>query len=172
MVGKSPDQRVLDRRNGSAAMDITRFLTDKQVPFEQLQHLDTYDAQRLAQTLHVPGHEVAKTVLLRANGGYTYVVAILPAPQRVDLSRLSAALGGSRLAFATEIEIADHCPDCEVGVLPPFGSQYGMRTVVDTSLAEDEEIVFAGTTQRDAIRVRCPDFGRIEQPLIVPFAHS
>jgi Ala-tRNA(Pro) deacylase len=130
----------------------------------------TYDAQRLAQTLHIPGREVAKTVLLRANGGYRYLVAVLPATKNIDFEKASAALGGSKLRLATETEVSEHCPDCEVGVLPPFGSQYGMVTLVDESLTKDEEIVFAGNTHRNAIRMRFADFRRIEEPLIVDLA--
>ena len=98
--------------------------------YDAISHRDTYDAQRLAQTLHVPGQEVAKTVLLRAEGGDTYFVCVLPATKTIDFEKVSAALGGSRVELATEIEIMRHCPDCELGALPPFGSQYGMPGAV------------------------------------------
>jgi Ala-tRNA(Pro) deacylase len=153
-------------------MNIAQFLSDKHVSFESLPHIDTYDAQHLAQALHVPGRDVAKTVLLRADGGFAYVVAVLPATKNVDLDQASQSLGGSKLALATELEISDHCPDCEMGVLPPFGSQYGMKTIVDESLAAEEEIVFEGNTHRDAIRMKFSDFQRLEQPLIVRFSHA
>lgn len=151
-------------------MNIAEFLTKQSVRFENLPHLATYDAQHLAQTLHVPGREVAKSVLLRANGGYRYLVAVLPATKKIDFAKASAALGGSKIRLATEIEVSEHCPDCEFGVLPPFGSQYGMVTLVDESLTRDEEIVFEGNTHRDAIRMRFADFRRIEEPLIVDLA--
>jgi Ala-tRNA(Pro) deacylase len=98
-------------------------------------------------------------------------VAVLPATHHIDFALASEALGGSKLALATEVEIADHCPDCELGVLPPFGSQYGMKTIVDESLAKDEQIVFEGNTHHDAIRMKFRDFQQIEHPLIVRFAH-
>ena len=148
-------------------MNVTEFLTKQNVHFENLPHLAVYDAQHLAQTLHVPGREVAKTVLLRANGGYRYLVAVLPATKNINFAKASAALGGSKLRLATEQEVCEHCPDCEVGVLPPFGSQYGMVTLVDESLTKDKEIVFEGNTHRDAIRMKFEDFRRIEEPLIV-----
>jgi Ala-tRNA(Pro) deacylase len=114
----------------------------------------------------VRGSEVAKTVLLRADRGFQYVVAVLPAPRHVDLDRVATALGRSKLELATEVEIAEHCPDCEMGALPPFGSQYGMPTIVDEALAEDEEIVFEGNTHHESIRMRFADYRRLEQPLI------
>jgi Ala-tRNA(Pro) deacylase len=151
-------------------MKVADFLTKKKVGFKVLSHPNAFDAQRLAHTLHIPGRVVAKTVLLRANGGYAYIVAVLPATKHVDLQRASAALGGSKLELATEVDLAAHCPDCETGVLPPFGSQYAMQTIVDESLAKDQEIVFEGNTHDEAIRMTFEDFRRIEEPLIVDFA--
>jgi Ala-tRNA(Pro) deacylase len=152
-------------------MKVAEFLTKRKVDFKILSHPSAFDAQRLAQTLHIPGRVVAKTVLLRANGGYSYFVAVLPATKTIDLAlaRASAALGGSRLELATEADVASHCPDCETGVLPPFGSQYAMQTIVDESLAKDLEIVFEGNTHDEAIRMKFEDFRRIEEPLIVDF---
>src|SRR5262245_60614540 len=134
-------------------MNVADFLTKQNVEFQVLPHPDTYDAQHLAQVLHIPGREVAKTVLLRANGGSKYLVAVLPATRHIDFAKASAALGGSSLQLATEVEISSHCPDCEIGVLPPFGSQYGMLTLVDENLTKDEQIVFEGNTHHDAIRM-------------------
>jgi Ala-tRNA(Pro) deacylase len=151
-------------------MKITEFLKKRNVAFESIPHSATYDAQHLAQMLHVRGREVAKTVLLRANGGYRYFVAVLPATKRIDFAKASAAIGGSQIHLATEIEVASHCPDCEMGVLPPFGSQYGMVTLVDENLTKDTQIVFEGNTHRDAIRMNFEDFRQIEQPLIVDLA--
>ena len=151
-------------------MNIAEFLDAKKVAFKTFDHPAAYDAQHLAQVMRVPGRVVAKTVLLNANGGYRYLVAVLPATKRIDIAKASAALGGSKLRLATEMEVAEHCPDCEFGVLPPFGSQYGMVTLVDESLTKDIEIIFEGNTHRDAIRMKFEDFRRIEAPLIVDIA--
>jgi Ala-tRNA(Pro) deacylase len=153
-------------------MNVCNFLKDRGVAFEVLPHQPAYDAQHLAQSLHVPGCEVAKTVLLRANHRYGYMVAVLPATRRIDLERLSRQLCGCELELASEAEIAEHCPDCEFGVLPPFGSQYAMTTVVDESLANDPEIVFEGNTHEEAIRMRFRDYMRVEEPLILAFAEE
>ena len=143
-------------------MNVQEFLSKQNVTYDAIAHRETYDAQRLAHTLHTPGKEVAKTVLLRADGGYTYIVAVLPATKDVDFDKVSAAFGGCKIDLATEDEIKQRCPDCETGALPPFGTQYAMKTLVDTSLSEDEEIIFEGNTHHEAIRMRYEDFHRIE----------
>lgn len=151
-------------------MNVQQFLTDKCAGYEAIQHRDTYDAQRLAQELHTPGSDVAKTVLLRADHGFLYIVAVLPATKTVDFDKVSAAFGGAQIDLATELEIKERCPDCEIGALPPFGSEYGMKTLVERSLTNDEEIVFEGNNHHEAIRMRYEDFQRIEEPLIAQFA--
>ncbi len=153
-------------------MNVTEFLVERKVQFALIRHREAHDAQRLAATIHVSGREVAKTVLLKADGGFRYVVAVLPANNFVDLELASKLLGGSKLELASELEISKHCPDCELGALPPFGSQYDMKTIVDLSLAEDDEIVFEGNTHSEAIRMRFEDFRQIEQPLAGWFARQ
>ncbi len=153
-------------------MQVQEFLSQQNVAFEALEHPPTYDAQRMAQAVHTPGHEVAKTVLLRAGANEAYVVAVLPADRHVDFGKVGTALGCEAVELASERELAVHCPDCEVGALPPFGSQYGMQTLVDASLAEDEQIVFEGNTHREAIRMKFADFRDLERPLVGSFVRS
>jgi Ala-tRNA(Pro) deacylase len=153
-------------------MDIAEFLSIRECWYEHVPHQPTYSAQRLAHELHVPGREVAKTVLLRANanGGREFVVAVLPANKNVDFKRTAEMIRGNKVQLATEMEIAAQCPDCDFGVLPPFGSRYGMKTIVDSSLADDEEIWFEGNTHKEAIRMKFDDFRRLEQPTIASIA--
>lgn len=151
-------------------MKTTEFLEQRQVPFEVIRHQESSNARRLARTLNVPDDQVAKTVLLKADGGYTWIVAVLPASKHVEMDRLSKALGYCRLELAEEGEISQHCPETEKGVLPPFGVEYCMKTVVDESLADKPCIYFEGDTHSEAIRMSFADFCRIEQPLKLSFA--
>lgn len=151
-------------------MSMKHFLQRRQVPFEAIEHKPAYDAQHLAQALHTPGREVAKTVLLRADHDYAYVVAVLPATHRIDFDALCTFLGGTSLELATEIEIAERCADCEFGVLPPFGSHYGAKTIVDETLADDEYISFESDSHTEAIRMKYADYYQFEHPLVARFA--
>lgn len=145
-------------------MNVQRYLQQHEVAFELLPHRPAYDAQSLAEAVHVPGKEVAKSVLLHA--GSDYALAVVPATANVNLERARDLLGCDRLSLATERECGDRFPDCELGALPPFGSEYGMKTIVDHSLEADEEIVFPCNTHRDALRMRTTDFERLERPLV------
>lgn len=151
-------------------MSMKHFLQRRHVPFEVVTHAEAFDAQHLAQALHTPGREVAKTVLLRADHDYRYIVAVLPATHVIDFDRLSEFLGGTHLELATEVEIAERCPDCEFGVLPPFGSHYGVQTIVDQSLTEDEYISFESDSHTEAIRMKYAQYYDFEHPLVARFA--
>ncbi len=148
-------------------MKMREILEANRIDYRVYPHGQTFDAQHLAADLRVPGDNVAKTVLVRANGGFKYFVYVLPASKRIDLKRLSKALGGAEVHLATELEIADRCPECEFGVLPPFGSQFGMTTLVEESLSKHQDIFFEGDTHDEAIRMNYDDFVRLEHPTTV-----
>jgi Ala-tRNA(Pro) deacylase len=151
-------------------MIVRDYLARQDVPFEVLQHPPSANAQQLAQQVSTAERQVAKTVLLRADRGFVFVCALVPADCDVDLEKASKALGGSRLEIASDDDLAEHCPDCQRGALPPFGSKYDMKTIVDRSLAEEDEIVFESNTHEEAIRMRFDDFKQLEEPLVVPIA--
>ena len=153
-------------------MQVMEFLNQKHVPFEVLSHEPTYDAQHMAHAVHVKGAAVAKTVLLRADHGYCYMTAIVPATRKIDFDVASRALGHCELRLASEAEISEVCPGCETGVLLPFGSQYGAKTIVDSSLANEEAIVFEGGTHHESIRMKMADFCRVESPMIFPLTRT
>jgi Ala-tRNA(Pro) deacylase len=149
-------------------MNLDELLTSRQIRFEKLHHRPAFTANRIAQILHVPGKEMAKTVLLKAGKGYALVV--LPATCKVDLERVRQRLGEEDVSLATEEEMQRLFPDCEVGAIPPFGSQYHVHTLVDESLADDEQIVFEAQNHEEAIRMSYRDFEQIEHPIKGRFA--
>lgn len=149
-------------------MNVREFLETRGVNYEHIPHRATFEAQRLAEVVAVSGYEVAKTVLLRVDGGY--MLAVLPAPMLVDLDLARESLRAQNVQLASEAEFNRIFPDCEIGAIPPFGSQYGLKTIVEETLTEDDEIVFQGNTHEDAFRIRFADFQRLEDPLLARFA--
>src|SRR5207253_6817959 len=81
-------------------MKLDEMLTNRHIPFQRLHHQTAYTANRIAQVLHVPGKEMAKTVLLRAGQGYA--LAVLPASYRVDLAQVRRELGEEQVEMGSE----------------------------------------------------------------------
>jgi Ala-tRNA(Pro) deacylase len=151
----------------SIAARLKSYLDKNKVSYARLTHPPTYTAQAAAATLHVPGKEMAKTVVVCA--GAQTVLAVVPASYHVDLKRMSEILGAPA-RLATEQEFYQLFPDCETGAMPPFGSLYGLPVYVDPALAADEEIVFQAGTHRDALRMHYEDFARLASPQVAEIA--
>jgi Ala-tRNA(Pro) deacylase len=145
------------------------YVKSRRIGFEALLHRPASSATKRAQSVHVPGRRVAKTVLVKV--GRAFVLAVLPATARIDLDRLAAALdlNPEEVRLATLGEIARIFDDCEPGTIPPFGRLYGLRTVVDSGLSESESIVFPTNTRHLDLRMTCLDFDALEQPLRADF---
>lgn len=149
-------------------MSIREFLQGRKVSFQWLLHRPVPGASRFAQSLHVPGRQVAKGVLVRA--GDAFVLAVLPSTTRVDLARLSQVLGGCPVRLASEAEVESVFTDCERGAIPPFGRLYGLTTVVDARLAEGADLVCLGNQRHEALRLSFRDFEALVEPVRAHFA--
>lgn len=144
-------------------MYVGEYLKRRSVPFLEIEHARTMDASRLAEELHVPGCQVAKTVLLRSGDGF--MIAIVPSTRYVDIEAVRNLLGVRKVELATEEEANHLFPEVELGVVPPFGSRFGVRTIVDVHLASCESILFEGETHHQAVQINFKDFELLETPL-------
>jgi Ala-tRNA(Pro) deacylase len=145
-------------------MYILDFLRKHDVWFETLLHQPASSSAKRAGNVHVPGHSVAKAVLIKA--GDSFVLAVLPSTCWIDLGQLSEAMGttASDVRLATSDELLAIFPDCEPGVVPPFGRLYGLTTLVDSGLAEVTDIVMGANTRHEGLRMHFTDFQALEQP--------
>ena len=143
------------------AQKIKSFLDENGVEYETIAHKPAYTANDIAHVAHVSGREVAKTVIMDADG--RKVMAVLPASKRLSFSEASRALG-KNVRLAAEYEFANLFPGCEVGAMPPFGNLYGIDVWVDPSLSEDREIVFNAGSHTELIKMRYEDFERLVHP--------
>src|SRR5262245_38429560 len=113
MVQRRPAIPFLGKEGTTMKPD--EFLTAAETPFERLLHRSAPTANRVAECLHVPGRDVAKSVLLRSTHGY--VLAVLPANCRVDLERIRGELGEPEMEIACEQEVEQVFNDCERGAM-------------------------------------------------------
>jgi len=152
-------------------MSLTRlrdFLDTESVKYVVISHSLAYTAGGIAALLHIPGRELAKTVIVKIDG--TLAMAVVSASQHVDLNLLKHAAGAQQVVLASEDEFKTVFPDCETGAMPPFGNLYGMRVFVDESLKKDKEIAFNAGSHRELVRLAWDDFVRLVQPRIIHLA--
>ena len=101
--------------------------------------------------------------------GDEYVLLVLPASHRVDLERIEQILN-TDVRMVTESEMKSLFPDCEVGAEPPFGSQFGLRTLVDEHLAQQERIAIRAGSHTEVVLLDYADYARLERPAVARFA--
>jgi Ala-tRNA(Pro) deacylase len=144
------------------------FLDANNTKYELLSHSKAYTAQEIASRAHIPGQELAKTVIVKIDGNLA--MAVLPASAHVDTAAIKAELGAEDVRLATEFEFKDRFPDCELGAMPPFGNLYGMQVLVDENLAKDVEIAFNAGSHTELMRLSYQDFVTLVQPRIMRFS--
>ncbi len=147
---------------------LKQFLDDSHVRYITVHHSPAFTAQEIAASAHISGYELAKTVILKVDG--KMAMAVVPAPQHVDLMHLEDLIGAGEVALATESEFKQRFPECELGAMPPFGTLYGMDVYVSERLADDEYIAFNAGTHTELIRMRYRDFDRLVNPKVLAFA--
>jgi Ala-tRNA(Pro) deacylase len=152
------------------ARALQTFLDSHQVKYVTIRHSPAFTAQEIAASAHIPGKQLAKTVIVKLDG--TLAMAVLPASDTVNFERLQAAAGARTVALATEQDFQDQFPECEVGAMPPFGNLYGLDVWVAARLAEDAEIAFNAGDHTELIRMAYRDFDRLVQPKVGQFSSA
>ena len=147
---------------------VKEFLDNYRINYLVISHSAAYTAAGTAALTHIPGRELAKTVIVEIDGALA--MAVVSASQHVDLARLKAATYSKTVSLAAEDQFKEKFPDCEVGAMPPFGNLYGMTVFVDESLSRDKEIAFNAGSHRELVRIAWEDFARLVQPRVVKLA--
>jgi Ala-tRNA(Pro) deacylase len=149
------------------ARKLKEHLDQNKVKYVTITHSPAYTAQEVAASAHVPGRDMAKTVIIHV--GDRFAMAVLPANRKVVLHDLIELTGNKDVRFATEAEFASRFPDCEVGAMPPFGNLYGMDVYVAPALAAAERIAFNAGSHTEVIQMTYEDFARLVRPRVVSF---
>lgn len=144
------------------------FLDENNIKYITIQHSSAYTAQEIAAIAHIPGKDLAKTVIIKING--KMAMAVLPASYKVSFDDLKEMLGANEVRLAYEQEFMDKFPDCEVGAMPPFGNIYGMDVYVAESLVEEEEIAFNACSHTELIKMDYSDFEKLVKPKRIKFS--
>jgi Ala-tRNA(Pro) deacylase len=144
------------------------FLDSHKVRYVVISHSIAYTAQGIAGLTHIPGRELAKTVIVKIDGAMA--MAVVPASLQVDLPGLRKTLNAKSVELASELEFKDRFPDCDTGAMPPFGILYDMVVFADEALAKDKEIAFNAGSHRELVRMSWGDFERLVQPRIMRLA--
>jgi len=147
---------------------LEQYLRERQVAYQVQHHPIAFTAQQIAESEHISGKKVAKSVVIFADNNM--VLLVLSAAQRVDFDKVRTCLGAQNVRLAHEEEFQSAFPGCAVGTMPPFGNLYSIPMYVEQDLTRQESIVFPIGTHTETMSLKYADFERLVQPTIVEFA--
>jgi len=149
---------------------LRKFLDDKKIKYVVISHSPYYTAQEIAASAHIPGKELAKTVMIKIDGKMS--MAVIPASFNINFQLLKKALGKKEIDLASEEEFKYLFPDCEIGAMPPFGNLYECDVIVSESLAEDKEIAFNAGSHNELIKMSYEDYFKVVKPKVLKFTEK
>jgi Ala-tRNA(Pro) deacylase len=147
---------------------VQHLLDTEGAPYEALPHAEAFTAQGVAVASGVSGWRVAKVVVAVTHDD-RYVMAVLPAPCRIDLPALRNATGATGLSLAADAELSMLFPDCALGAIPPFGRLYDVPVYVDACFPASGDFYFQAGDRRELVRMRYEDFERLARPVVGEF---
>lgn len=121
------------------AATVESCLERHRLPYALISHPRAISSRETAAAAAVSPDQIAKAVLLRDGRGYLMVV--IPSDRYVPLRRLSQRLG-RELQLAEDADLTGLFGDCEAGVVPPLGPDYGIETLVDEALFRQPHVCF------------------------------
>src|SRR5947199_10802860 len=141
------------------------YLDSQKIKYVTISHSPAYTAMEIAQSTHIPGRELAKSVMIKLDG--RMAMAVLPSTRKVDLNLLRESVSAQEAKLATEAEFRSLFPDCETGAMPPFGNLYDLEVYVSPRLAEDDQIAFNAGSHTEVMKLAYKDFERLAKPRLV-----
>ena len=140
---------------------LRQYLDDQRADYEVIEHSPTKTAMQSAAICHIPASNIAKGVLL--DTGDDYLLAVIPADHRLQLSDLKAELG-QRPHLVGEEKLEEIFSDCAMGAVPPLGSSYGVSTIIDDSLEGQSDVYFEAGDHASLIHMSHGEFSRLTEP--------
>lgn len=137
------------------AMTVEHFLGRHHLPYDVVLHPRTDSSLGSARAAQVPPEQVAKGVLLNADG--KYVLAVTRADCHLDLGELRRQLQAP-VGLATSEDLEAVFDDCARGAVPPLGPAYGVESIWDDELAKEPDLYFELGDHEHLVHMSTRDF--------------
>jgi Ala-tRNA(Pro) deacylase len=134
------------------------FIAEHDIPWDPVVHKKSNGSMEAAHLAHVKPDEIAKAVVLRTD--QDYLLAVVPADRRVDLSAVERELG-RHVTLASESTLDGLMPDCARGAVPVVGQAFGMPTLWDPALADANDVYFEAGDHRTLVHMSGASFGEL-----------
>ncbi len=97
-----------------------------------------------------------------------FVMLVFPADKRFDNEKVRNFFQAKDIRLATEEEVSQLTGGVLPGGVPPFGNLFGLAVVADSTLFDNEKIIFNAGDRRFSVGMKSADFRRLVSPQEVP----
>ena len=144
----------------SRLQDIINLLDTGEIPYTLSHHEPTRTSEDAARIRGVAMHSGAKAILTKGHKTGTHYLFVMPADLKLDSQKVKSVVGEA-VGFEQDLQ---GVTGCMPGSMPPFGSVFGIRTIVDTRLSENVIIHFNAGSLTDSVQMKYEDYLLVEKP--------
>ena len=151
--------------------DILNLLKQKGCWLETFEHEPVVTSEEAAKLRH--GYSLsqgAKAIIVKiknSDGENEFVMLVLPGDKKFSGLKVKKLLKAKELRFATADEISKLTGGIQIGGIPPFGNLFEIRVFVETTLLENEKIIFNAGDRSFSVAMKAKDYLEIVNPTIV-----
>ncbi len=146
---------------------VESLLKQHEVAFQVLRHEPVYTSEEAARVRGTPLASGAKALVCK--GEDRFVMFVVPADRKLDSRAVRRVKGWRKLRFATREEVLE-LTGLTPGSIPPFGSLFGLSTLCDERLGENDVINFNAGDHGISVSMRFADYVLVEKPELGKFA--
>jgi Ala-tRNA(Pro) deacylase len=146
---------------------IKNYLDENGIKYVVINHSPAYTAQEIAESAHVSGKEMLKTIIINVDNNV--VMSVMPANRRLIIELLKDKLNANKIELASENEFKNLFPDCEIGAMPPFGNIYQMDVITCDYIEKSGQIAFNAGSHSEIIKMDYRDYVRLVNPKVLNF---
>ena len=146
-------------------------LRSKGIDFKHSSHKPVRTSEEAAKERGISLGSGAKAMLTKytAGGQDNFCLLVMSASKKISWKEVKAYLGSKNATFA-KVEEVNKLTGCIPGAVPPFGSLFGVQTIVDPSLeAQGEVINFNCGLRSQSLSMSTKDYLKVENPKILSF---
>lgn len=158
---------------------ITKYLDDNKYKYEVIEHRTTYTAWDTSQTEKVKPQEVAKSLVMKADGDY--LVAVISANRNLDKQKLLKVVNVNRkkageknykkIDFAKEVWMKKNLIG-KVGAVPAFAGLLKLPIYVDSLILKNKKIFIGSGEYTNSFRINTSQYLKIEMSIKGVFSKS
>lgn len=144
--------------------NIKKILDEKRVSYETSTHKPVYTSQEAADIRGVELKTGVKALLVKTAED-RFVMILVRGDCRADLKRIANLEKTNKVYLATPEEVKK-ITGCEIGSVPPLGHLTRLKTYMDETILENEEVNFNIGEHTRSMKIKSKDLQEAIDPIM------